>query len=269
MGKKEDDKAKAEAEKDDKARAKSEEEAKAKSRSLDKKPTTPDGLEADESKLMDSDMSVGDYASRIEAIEKARELLRREAQAGLNRRLGINPAEIVGVTFNKSWRNYFADGNVYGFSKKVAAALVKSGVARYEGAPKPSPKVTAQDLVDQARARRDAKAKVKADESEAAKKTVHDQRAGRVVDAAMKGVDAKAEAAKKEAEAKSDAALEAEFDAALKAEIEAGEKAKDAKAEAEIDADEKAKFEAEVKAELKPDENPKAEADAKKKAAKK
>ena len=89
---------------------------------IEKKAPMPDGVESDESKFLDSEMTIGNYASRIEQIEKAREFLRREAQDGLNRRLGINPAEIVGVVFNKSWRNYFADGNVYGFSKKAAKA---------------------------------------------------------------------------------------------------------------------------------------------------
>ncbi len=182
---------------------------------IEKKPPMPDGLAPDESKLVDSDMSVRDYASRIEAIDKARELLRREAQDGLNRRLGIDPEKLIGVTFNKSWRNYFADGQEYGFSEAVAGKLVKAGVARRVGDPKPGPKVTAQDLVDAARARRAAKKKPKAE-----------QEANETVDTTK--AKTKKEIETDKAKAEEDAKLEAEFDAALKAEMEAsGEAAPD------------------------------------------
>ena len=128
---------------------------------IEKKPPMADGLDPVESP--DPGMTIGDYASREEAVWAARELLRKEAQDGLNRRLGINPKEIVGVRFVKSWRNYFADGRVYGFSKKAAGALVAGRIAVLDGVPDPHTKKTAQDAVDEARARREAKAK-KADE---------------------------------------------------------------------------------------------------------
>lgn len=215
--------------KKDPEKAKAEEKAKAKSRDLDKKPTTPDGLEAVESQ--DPAMTIGDYASREEAIWAAREFLRREAQDGLNRRLGINPKEIIGIQFLKSWRNYFADGKTYGFSKRVVGKLVAAGIAVLDGEPDPrSKKRTAQDEINDARARRKAKAALKADENPDAQTEINEKRARAK---AKEEADALA-TAKVKARAEEDAKLEAEFEAELKA-----DEKKTAKEKA--DADEKKK----------------------------